>query len=297
MCALPESRWAGLLGGMFTSESNAGDGLKKLAEYLAQTRRQASASIDLLNVRVSELSADLEIAKQTSEKLEGERDFFRNLSEQLKLENSKKWRLQERDDWKSLVDSVQRDRARLQDECHRLETELEEARAQQTALQGQLQARNGVGVSAPMPSSPTPSAASRFFFGSPIVTSAAGAESPTTTDASPRAVTKQLKLELAKAHAKLQVERASAMALAASHESEISRLKQELSKRKSTGGAIWSRGGSGRSWNSAAGSSAVAKYNSDGAASWMNPIHLFTHFFATSAAMSTGGDLSGVLRV
>lgn len=286
---------------MFTSESNAGDGLKKLAEYLAQTRRQASSSIDLLNARVTELSADLDIAKQTSEKLEEERDFFRNLSEQLKLENSKKWRLQERDDWKSLVDSVQRDRARLQDECHRLETELEEARAQQTALQEQLQARHGVGVSAATPSSPTPSAASRFFFGSPIVTSAAGSESPPTTDAtsSPRAITKQLKLELAKAHAKLQVERASAMALAASHESEISRLKQELSKRKSTGGTLWSRGGSGRSWNSAAGGGAVAKYNSDGAASWMNPIHLFTHFFATTAGMaaSGAGELSGVLRV
>jgi hypothetical protein len=55
-------------GGMFTSESNAGDGLKKLAEYLAQTRRQASASIDLLNARVSELSAELE----ESEAEEGE---------------------------------------------------------------------------------------------------------------------------------------------------------------------------------------------------------------------------------
>ena len=107
---------------MWTTDSSAGDGLKKLADYLAQTRRQAEVSIDVLNSRVTELTAELDIAKQTAERLQEERDLFHNMSEQLKIENSKKWRLQERDDWKSLVDSVQRDRCRLQDECHRLET-------------------------------------------------------------------------------------------------------------------------------------------------------------------------------
>ena len=50
--------------------------------------------------------------------------------EQLKSENSRKWRLQERDDWKSLVDSVQADRARLQEETMRLNLQLEDAQAE-----------------------------------------------------------------------------------------------------------------------------------------------------------------------
>jgi hypothetical protein len=54
-----------------------------------------------------------------------QRDYYKSYAEQLKVENSKKWRLQERDDWKALVDSVQRDRSRLQDECNTLEAELQ----------------------------------------------------------------------------------------------------------------------------------------------------------------------------
>ena len=98
------------------------DGLSKLAEYLNQTRRQAEQSIDILNSKISELVNE-------SEAISSERDYFRNYSEQLKLENSQKWRLQERDDWKSLVESVQTDRGRLQENCNRLEIELEEAKA------------------------------------------------------------------------------------------------------------------------------------------------------------------------
>lgn len=98
------------------------DGLAKLSAYLQQTRRQAEQSIDVLNTKILQLENE-------SEAIASERDYFRNYSEQLKLENSKKWRLQERDDWKSLVDSVQIDRGRLQDNCTRLEGELEEARA------------------------------------------------------------------------------------------------------------------------------------------------------------------------
>lgn len=56
-----------------------------------------------------------------------QRDYYKNFAEQLQLENSKKWRLQERDDWKALVDSVQRDRGRLQEECNIMERELAEA--------------------------------------------------------------------------------------------------------------------------------------------------------------------------
>lgn len=107
------------------------EGLIKLAEYLSQTRRQAEQSIDILNTKISELLNE-------SAAISSERDYFRNYSEQLKLENSQKWRLQERDDWKSLVESVQTDRGRLQEDCNRLEIELEEARAGVRVLEEEI---------------------------------------------------------------------------------------------------------------------------------------------------------------
>eukprot|EP01035_Chromulina_nebulosa_P020997 gene20997-27210_t len=45
--------------------------------------------------------------------------------EQLKRENTNKYKLQERDDWKSLVESLQNDRSRLQQECIKLQEEIE----------------------------------------------------------------------------------------------------------------------------------------------------------------------------
>ena len=98
------------------------EGLAKLAAYLQQTRKQAEESIDVLNTRIMVLESE-------AEAISSERDHFKNYSEQLKLENSKKWRLQERDDWKSLVESIQTDRTRLREDCGRLESELEEAKA------------------------------------------------------------------------------------------------------------------------------------------------------------------------
>jgi len=287
-----------------TTESKQGESLKKLAEYLAQTRRQAEASIDVLNTRIIELTRDLDIAKEAAEQVEGERDYFRNLSEQLKLENSKKWRLQERDDWKSLVDSVQRDRARLQDECHRLETELEEAKAQVEALQQQQQQQQ---QQPRAPQSPIAST-SRFFFGSPIITSvASSAESPPDLfpgdggQQSPRAVTKQLKLELAKAHAKLQVERAAAEATAASQESEISRLRQELDRTRKgarhPSGSVWARG-SGGGQAGRGGGRAVVRSGLGGPrdSSWLSPLSLFAFLFSSSHGGQKDG-LAGVLHV
>jgi hypothetical protein len=88
-------------------------GLAKLTEYLNQTRKQAELSIDILNKKISELEVE-------NERLSGEKDYFHSLTLQLKIENSKKWRLQERDDWKSLVDSIQIDRSRLQNVCNNL---------------------------------------------------------------------------------------------------------------------------------------------------------------------------------
>jgi len=100
------------------------EAIARLTAYLNQTRRQAEDSIDVLNGRYEELRSELDTSKLVCERLAGERDYFKSLSEQLKLENSKKWRLNERDDWKSLVESIQVDRARLQEECQRLEAEV-----------------------------------------------------------------------------------------------------------------------------------------------------------------------------
>mmetsp|Transcript_395 Transcript_395/g.740 ORF Transcript_395/g.740 Transcript_395/m.740 type:complete len:371 (-) Transcript_395:81-1193(-) len=106
------------------------DGLIKLTKFLNQTKRQAEQAIDCLNEKIAELEKQNEIERQKYEKCADERDYYRNYAEQLRLENSKKWRLQERDDWKALVDSVQKDRQRLQDECNALEHELMNARLQ-----------------------------------------------------------------------------------------------------------------------------------------------------------------------
>ena len=43
--------------------------------------------------------------------------------DQLRLENTKKWRVEERNDWRQLVDSLQRDRRELQARCDELEGE------------------------------------------------------------------------------------------------------------------------------------------------------------------------------
>lgn len=110
---------------MFETES---EGVARLTAYLQQTKRQAENSIDKMNQHIEELQEDLETSKLVSRQLEQERDYFRNLAEQLREENTKKWRLQERDDWKALLESVQEDRVRLQDECNRLENRVDMAK-------------------------------------------------------------------------------------------------------------------------------------------------------------------------
>ena len=119
------------------------DGIRRLTAYLNQTRRQATQSIDVLTGRVKELEQNLETSALVAERLEAERDYFKGISEQLKVENSKKWRLHERDDWRSLVESVQLDRERLQEENAAMEEELESLR-----LAGGAGGRSGGGEAA-----------------------------------------------------------------------------------------------------------------------------------------------------
>ena len=119
------------------------EGLQKLTAYLNQTRRQAEAAVDALNVEISRLKQENDAYEAICRELEEEKEQYRLQVEQLKQEGTTKHRLQERDDWRSLIDSVQKDRSRLQEECNTLETALEMAREEITTLQEELERRNG----------------------------------------------------------------------------------------------------------------------------------------------------------
>ena len=92
------------------------DGIKKLTEYLKQTRRQAEIAIETLNNKVIELQQQNDILLQQNEIRTKERDHFYKLSEQFKNENSTKFQLRERDEWKGLLESMQNDRNRINNE-------------------------------------------------------------------------------------------------------------------------------------------------------------------------------------
>lgn len=126
--------------GLRISES---EGLRKLTEYLNQTRRQAETAIDALNAQVQQLSQDCD-------KYRDECVYYKRCCEQLQQENSKKWRLHERDDWKSLVESVQKDRNRLQDECLKLELEKDQYKNEMAVLQEQLKAYQQNAIQSPV---------------------------------------------------------------------------------------------------------------------------------------------------
>ena len=114
------------------------DGLRKLSEYLHQTKRQAEHAVDILNTKITELQLENDKYASSIMKIEKERNYFMEYAEQLKSENATKWKLRERDEWKSLVDSIQQDRNRLQDECILLTAELEKSRFEVSNLQSEL---------------------------------------------------------------------------------------------------------------------------------------------------------------
>lgn len=115
------------------------DGLQKLTEYLNQTRRQAEIAIDNLNEQLNRLKKENDNNLRNAQLLQVERDKYKNLADQLKQENTTKHRLQERDDWKSLIDNVQKDRERLQVQCYSLEAELQQSRLDIKLLREELQ--------------------------------------------------------------------------------------------------------------------------------------------------------------
>ena len=99
-------------------------GLQKLTDYLAQTRRQAELSIDLLSNRVKELedySVKLETLLNQAKK---EKDIIANELKEERNTSISKYKFKERDDWKALVASVQQDRDRISQENALLEESL-----------------------------------------------------------------------------------------------------------------------------------------------------------------------------
>lgn len=108
--------------------------------------------------------------------------------EKLKQENSTKWRLQERDDWKALVESVQSDRARIQEMNNDLEAKLQQANMEIAKLNEQLGAKGG--------------ATSRSF--SSPSKELEYTTSHTDQDGTPRTMSRNLKVELDKTRAQVE---------------------------------------------------------------------------------------------
>ena len=119
------------------------DGLQRLTEYLAQTRRQANAAIDILNTKVEELELRNSELRQREKSLQAERDDFQSQLKLLRAENSTKYQLRERDDWKAVLDSVQKDRKRLSDECKALKRQLDNLQYENQRLQREVEIHSG----------------------------------------------------------------------------------------------------------------------------------------------------------
>lgn len=100
------------------------EGLQKLTEYLKQTRRQAEIAIDNLNNQVISLRHENDELRAVNENLKKEKLQAEAAVQQLKVENTNKWKLRERDEWKALVESLQAERDQLQDECNNLHAKL-----------------------------------------------------------------------------------------------------------------------------------------------------------------------------
>jgi len=308
------------------------DGLQKLTAFLKQTRRQSEAAIDALNCKIAELQKENIAYRNSMVKLEEERDYFRSLSEQLRQENTTKHRLQERDDWKSLIDSVQKDRSRLQDQCSNLELQLEQAQNEVLELKTQLdeivlekgeeqsdtlsvspsESTESKHTSPPQNKSLQVSTSSKSNNGaipppliSPILDRSGNEIDLNLT--SPAALARQLKVELKRAHSQIDAVQQKAEADMFSQSLEIQRLQDELRERHLPG-----RGGKqpalrglasncdvGSSVGRAAYSSLEKKkstHQDSPAFNWMNPLGLLGFLFSNndSDRLSSGPAISEV---
>jgi hypothetical protein len=146
-----------------------------------------------------------------------ELDFRNGLVEQLKIENSKKWRVEERNDWKSLVDSVQRDRDEIRKENDFLVARVDDLETELAALKETCSSsaqRQSGSVDVP-PSSPS----QRLSVTIP---------EPTTPNSGVATPMGNLRKELHEARARLETERS----VLAKERLEAKRLRAELSARR-----------------------------------------------------------------
>eukprot|EP00904_Undaria_pinnatifida_P005974 jgi/Undpi1/2506/HiC_scaffold_13.g05885.m1 len=99
-------------------------GLERLARLLAATKEDASAEISKLDSQVQALRVERATLEAALESSRDQLADANSLVDQLRLENTRKWREEERNDWRALLDSTQEDRTALQQQNTRLETEL-----------------------------------------------------------------------------------------------------------------------------------------------------------------------------
>ncbi|CAN0053821.1 unnamed protein product, partial [Hapterophycus canaliculatus] len=96
-------------------------GLERLARLLAVTKENASAEISKLGSQVQALQVERRALEASLESCRDQLGDANSLVEQLRLENTRKWRVEERDDWRALLDSMQNDRTVLQHQNDKLE--------------------------------------------------------------------------------------------------------------------------------------------------------------------------------
>eukprot|EP00941_MAST-03F_sp_MAST-3F-sp1_P004187 g4187.t1 len=114
------------------------DGVKLLAEHLAKSKLAAQEEIyklkrerDSLRIQTGELKDALDIAYSRLQEVEAEAIM-------VKRENTKKYRIEERNDWQALVNALNKDRSRVQKENQ----ELVEERQKLEAKIAELNLRN-----------------------------------------------------------------------------------------------------------------------------------------------------------
>ncbi len=195
------------------------EGLAKLTEYLRQTRRQAEVAIDNLNGQITTLVQENEKLTNIIINLQHERDHFKGQLETLQQFNSNKAIFKERDDWRALVDSIQADRSRLQEENIALHQTLTKTNESITELKRQIEyleeekmhmssqveeLESKFNISSDVTTNSNPSSPSRQleqstqFLLSPV-TVRNGQQLQFFAD-SPRSIARQLKFELRKAY-------------------------------------------------------------------------------------------------
>eukprot|EP01038_Epipyxis_sp_PR26KG_P007329 gene7329-9989_t len=116
------------------------EGLQKLIEYLKQTRKQAENSIDILNDHINTLTEENKLLLHRIDDLEAEKIQSKKQFDdfQLRINNPNKFKFAERDEWKVLVESIQKDRTRLQEEVSILDAELQRYKEENLTLYNRL---------------------------------------------------------------------------------------------------------------------------------------------------------------